>query len=129
MARRVEYIPEPEPLPGELETPKLKRRLLKSLRVMLDFYGLALQGRIDRKPVVAKACNYAERRANWQDVPKPGYINHNLLRLTRIIEALNVLGVSKVAQALALALAEIQKDVPEKIPARTVAFWNQAAGL
>lgn len=106
----------------------LQGRLLRSLQVMLPFYGLALTGGSDSAPSVARADNYEERRANWQEAPA-GYLNHNLLRLTRIIEALRVLGLATHGVALCRCLESIQQEEPESIPEKTAAFWRQAAGL
>jgi hypothetical protein len=104
----------------------LQENLLQSLDLMLRFYGLELQG--DDFPVIAKADNYAFRKANWQDAPA-GQINHNLLRLTRILEALNVLGLQSYSRALCRCLNAIQREEPTKIPQKTAQFWCQAAGI
>jgi hypothetical protein len=106
----------------------LQQRLLKSLQVMLPFFGLEL-ATVDGKPSFGKASNYEERRANWQEAPAAGYLNHNLLRLTRILEALRVLGLPEHAAALFACLGTIQKEESEDIPPKTLGFWRQAAGL
>jgi len=106
----------------------LKARLLTSLELMLPFFGLQVTIGDDMKPVVGKAANYDEREANWHEAPKEGYLNHNLLRLTRILEALRVLGLPEYALALFKCLEAIQQEDPENIPAKTLGFWRQAAG-
>src|SRR5262249_6620323 len=106
----------------------LKRRLLRSLETMLPFYGLELTDSSDSQPAIAKGSNYDEREANWQEAPQ-GYLNHNLLRLTRILEALRLLGLPEYAKALFNCLEAIQEEDPENIPAKTLGFWRQAAGL
>ena len=103
----------------------LKERLSKSFALMLDFYGLALATDAGAT-TVSKAPNYSDRKANWQDAPA-GYLNHNLLRLTRILEALNVLGLKNESIALCACLAEIQIEESGKIPAKTLHFWRTAA--
>jgi hypothetical protein len=104
----------------------IQANLSLSLDLMLGFYGLELS---DSAPLtVTKAGNYADRKANWQDAP-PGYINHNLLRLSRILEALRVLGLSDESAALFHCLESIQAEEPAKIPAKTLAFWRKAAAL
>jgi hypothetical protein len=105
----------------------LNARLSQSFGLMLDFYGLTRVGHADAT-VVSKAAHYGERKANWQDAPA-GYLNHNLLRLTRILETLNVLGLLDESRALCHCLAEIQQEEPSKIPAKTLHFWRVAAGL
>jgi len=106
----------------------LKRRLLRSLETMLPFYGLELTSGVDSQPSIGKGSNYDEREASWQEAPQ-GNLNHNLLRLTRILEALGVLGLPQHAQALFSCLEAIQQENHENIPARTLAFWRQATGL
>lgn len=107
----------------------LKELLLKSLELMLTFYGLALDTSLGATPTIGKAANYAERQGNWQDAPMPGYLNHNLLRLSRILEALRVLGLENHSTALYNCLAAIQLEEPSKIPAKTLFYWKQSAGI
>lgn len=107
---------------------KLKTRLEKSLRVMLPFYGLDLAPAAGTIVVIKKAANYASRKDNWQDADA-GFINHNLLRLTRILESLRVLGLTRESLALYRCLEAIQKEDSAKIPAKTLSFWKRAAGL
>lgn len=107
----------------------LKQRVLRSLRLMLDFYGLQASGdTADGSLAVSKASNYGDRRANWQDAPA-GYLNHNLLRLTRIIECLRLCDLRAHSLALVACLTTIQGEQPNQIPAKTLAFWKQAAEL
>lgn len=101
-----------------------RERLQEALGIMLEFYGLQLYVS-DDVVTVRKGANYAERKANWQDAPA-GYVNHNLLRFTRILECLTLVGMENYAVALYGCLAAIQREEPEKIPARTAAFWQQA---
>jgi hypothetical protein len=103
----------------------LQQRVLRSFALLLEFYGLELVGD-DANLAVTKAANYAERRANWQDAPA-GYLNHNLLRLTRIIECLRLCGLRAHSQALVACLTIIQAEQPAQIPAKTLDFWKQAA--
>lgn len=107
---------------------RLRARLLKSLDIMLAFYGLERRADLPDRPAIVKASTYADRKANWQDAPA-GRLNHNLLRITRIIESLRLLGLPEHAAALCLCVEAIQKEEPEKIPQRTAMFWRQAAGL
>jgi hypothetical protein len=104
--------------------PDLQSRLRKSLEVMLSFYGLELSFR-DSVPSIDKSSDYHARRAGWQDAP-PGHINHNLLRLTRILEALSTLGLPDCGVALYECLEAIQQEQPLKIPGKTLALWQQA---
>lgn len=107
--------------------PVLRSNLLKSLTVMLGFYGLSLVGD-PGTPAVEKAPDYDARKDTWQAAPA-GYLNHNLLRLTRILDSLRLLGLEQHSAALYSCLEAIQKEEPARIPAKTLAFWKQAAGL
>src|SRR3954463_3005118 len=60
----------------------LHRNVEHSLRVMLDFYGLAIAG-----AEILRVPTFTERSRNWL---RPG--NHNFLRLTRMIKSLKLLG-------------------------------------
>jgi hypothetical protein len=104
---------------------ELQQRLWKSLQLLLDFYGLELF--LSCGFMARRADNYQERCANWQE-PYRGKPNHNLLRLTRILEALRVLGHPGQSLALLYCLEEIAQEIPEKIPPTTVDYWRQAAG-
>lgn len=106
----------------------LKARILRSLRLLLDFYGLELVDSPMSPLQVRKAKHYLERRATWQDAPA-GRLNHNLLRLTRIMQCLRLVGLDQYARALFLCLAEIQSEQPEQIPGPTLHYWRDAAGI
>lgn len=106
----------------------LKARVLRSLRLLLDFYGLELCDSPLSPLAVRKSKTYGQRRANWQDAPE-GHLNHNLLRLTRIQECLNQIGLEQYARALFGCLAEIQSEQPLQIPGPTLHFWRAAAGV
>lgn len=107
--------------------PALQSKLEKSLLLMLDFYGLQLVPAAGTIIIIKKASHYAARQSNWQDAPS-GSINHNLLRLTRMLESLRLLGMCRESLALWRCLEDLQKEVPSKIPDKTVGFWKQAAG-
>ncbi len=106
------------------EDAELKAGLLKSLSLMLDFYGLKLSA--GGQPQIVKAANYGARKNNWQDAP-PGFLNHNLLRLTRMLESLNVLGCPEYSTALFICLQTVQGEEPFKIPSQTLKFWQKAS--
>lgn len=93
----------------------LQARLRQSLECMLHFYGLELLG-----IVISRAANYRERQSEWQDP-----YNHNLLRLTRILDSLHSLCNEPYSRALLTCLESIQEEVPNKIPARTLEHWHK----
>ncbi|KAG2372655.1 hypothetical protein C9374_013663 [Naegleria lovaniensis] len=65
--------------------PTIKARIIKSYRLMLDFYGLVLEdevsGKISRNPVTCKR-RYSHLNNSF----------HNYLRITRILKCLGVTG-------------------------------------
>ncbi|CAF96845.1 unnamed protein product, partial [Tetraodon nigroviridis] len=61
-----------------------KRNLLKSYKLMLDFYGIRLEN--ERTGAVKRAPNWAERFQNLN------MNTHNNLRITRILKSLGTLG-------------------------------------
>lgn len=128
-SRPSEYNPDAPLLDEETiavfrEDADLQVRLSKSVDLMLDFYGLELL--LSCGFMVRQAHNYEQRRANWQE-PSRSALNHNLLRLTRIIDALRVLGQANQSMALFYCLAEIAAGIPDKIPPSTVEYWRKAA--
>ena len=106
------------------EDAELRARLLHSLDRMLSFYGLVRSvddaGGVEIRP----GSNYHARRANWL---RPG--NHNHLRLTRILIALQLLGLPREAEALRDGLRAIyETEGPDRIDERTFQFWMKAGG-
>jgi len=101
----------------------LRDRLLKSLNVMLRFYGLERLVLPPDKLVIIRATTFADRRGVWL---WPN--NHNHLRLTRIIRSLRLLGLKKDALALATCLADISRvEGRDIISDETQQHWRRAA--
>lgn len=94
--------------------PGLQENLLRSLDVMLGFYGLRRDG-----PVVAPADMAAMARAPWL---APG--DHNHLRLSRIVQSLHILGQEDLARSLQGLLLAIAKAFPDRVAPRTVEVWS-----
>lgn len=93
----------------------LKATLRKAFSKMLDFYGLELHG------------NQVVRSGNWHQ--RRGWLtpyNHNLLRVTRILTSLGLLGLEECAQALYVALEEICQEEGVRIGPETWEFWTKA---
>ncbi|MCB2107749.1 MAG: hypothetical protein KDE14_08625 [Rhodobacteraceae bacterium] len=97
--------------------PELQANLARALDLMLDFFGLVrLQDRIERGP------QFASRSANWLEPA-----NHNHLRLTRIMIALELLGRPGDARSLLACLLDIaQHEGCGVISERTLGFWRDA---
>ncbi len=95
----------------------LQARLSVSRDLMLRFYGLAFDGQ-----TVTRAADFPVRAADWLTS-----LNHNHLRLTRILLSLGYLGQSPVGQALLACLIDIAaREGREAVTARTRAFWEGA---
>lgn len=101
-------------------TPAMRDRLRQSFERMMAFYGLALV----TSPTglaVQRTSNFAARADNWL---RP--MNHNHLRLTRILRSTLLLGLEPESKALFHALNAIYREYPTRISARTHAFWSSA---
>ncbi len=95
----------------------LAANLRRAFERMLTFYGFVL----DRSEVgvrVSRSAAWTERSAEWLH---PG--NHNLLRLTRILKSLMLLGQPELAHALHVALHSAAKG---RIAGETLVFWENA---
>ena len=84
---------------------------------MLAFYGLKLESS-DRRPHIARSPGWNDRAPQWL---QPG--NHNLLRLSRIIRCLALLGQGGLAEALYLAL---KKECEGRVSTVTLGYWKEA---
>lgn len=101
---------------------KLRENLLAALRRMLVFYGLALD-EAGPAPAIARGPDFARRSANWLN---PG--NHNLLRLTRIVRSLAILGLPDHARALQSRLLDIAAhEGRDVVSETTLGYWRSAA--
>jgi hypothetical protein len=99
----------------------MRDRLRASYDRMLRFYGLNLIP--GKSPLlIERAPNFAARAQNWL-----WPMNHNHLRLTRILRSTLLLGLEAESKALFHALNAIYREFPDRIPARTHAFWSTAA--
>jgi hypothetical protein len=95
----------------------LRDNLRISFGRMLDFYGFVLTA----ERAILRGPDFAARAQNWL---RP--LNHNFLRLTRILRASALLGLGDEARALLLCLEELYQGHAEIIGARTMAFWRGA---
>ena len=103
---------------------KLRDNLRTALRRMLAFYGLALDETAPT-PHIARASGFARQSANWLS---PG--NHNLLRLTRIMRALAILGLADHARALQSTLLDIAAhEGRDVVSETTLGYWRQATSV
>lgn len=94
----------------------MRQRLRRAFERMLRFYGLRWTGQ-----AVERAPNFDERAQNWLTL-----MNHNHLRLTRILRSVYLLGLRDESQGLLRALEAIYREFPDRITPRTYAFWINA---
>jgi hypothetical protein len=99
----------------------LQLRVLRSLTVMLGFYGLQYNELGNTNIEITKSDEYGERKQNWIEEA-----NHNYLRITRILTSLRILGLEKYAQAFFKCLNQIYSEESNKIGSKTYAYWKRA---
>lgn len=93
----------------------LQDRVRRSLDLMLGFFGL-----VRSAAVIARGADFA--KVHWLEP-----LNHNHLRLTRILLFLRHAGLQAEAQGLLACLEDIAADEGrDAITSRTLAFWRAA---
>lgn len=94
--------------------PLLRDNLLHSLDLMLGFYGLSRNG-----TAVSLPARETLARAPWL---APG--DHNHLRLSRIVQSLQILGQEDLSRSLQAALLSLAQAFPDRVAPRTVDVWS-----
>jgi hypothetical protein len=94
--------------------PALLQRLREALVRMLSFYGFEVDG-----DQIRPTAHFPERRRHWL---RAG--DHNLLRITRILKSLTLLGLADEADAFFTALVNLEEAAV--IPETTWRFWRDA---
>lgn len=100
---------------------KLRANLIKSLNVMLRFYGLQCHKLNDTDIEIIKSEEYQARKLDWIERG-----NHNYLRLTRILTSLRLLGAENHAQALFKCLNQIYLEERRNMGRETYNYWQNA---
>lgn len=102
------------------ERPDLRERLRGALDRMLRFYGLMRDGSADEPRIVPDPERFGSRADEWL---RPH--NHNHLRLTRIMQSLDALGLPAEARALQRCLLEDVYDGPgsDRVSRETYEYW------
>jgi len=96
----------------------LQDHLRASFHRMLAFLGLRFDG-----TSVGKAGNWSERKSEWFTEP-----THNLLRITRMLKSLRLLGLQREAQAFYAGLTALIATEPDcAVPEITQSFWLEAS--
>lgn len=80
-----------------------RANMLKSLDLMLDFYGLQYSFKND-KIIIERSPTFEERQSVWLSKD-----NHNFMRITRILKSLRLCGLDKYSVALFNALSELHE--------------------
>ena len=99
---------------------ELKKNLIKSFVVILNFWGFDIDVHGDNISI-NKSEEYEYKSKNWQT-----YMNHNFLRITRVIHCLNDLGFRDLAKQFYNIMIEIALDNPKKINANSMVYWRNA---
>lgn len=94
--------------------PLIQKNLLRSLQLMLRFYGFQLNGRD-----VVTAADFDVRAANWRFAG-----DHNHYRITRILKCLTICGLRDHSTAFLDALLRVAE--PGKVSTETVGYWKRA---
>ena len=98
----------------------LRTRLKQSFDRMLAFYGFEYN--VSHEEVyVSRTPRFDEAARNWVK-----RVNHNHLRITRILRSVRILGLEMEAEALWRALDELC-DEKELISKKSRTFWTRAA--
>ena len=101
------------------DDPRLRANLRRAFERMLLFYGLRLE-RSGDEVRVARSEAWTVRSQEWLH---PG--NHNVLRLTRMMKSLTLLGVPELGRALYEGLVS-DPDVTEAVTRETLGYWSTA---
>jgi histone H3/H4 len=98
--------------------PRCKENMIKSLDVMLQFYGLK---RTTQNSIIIDESLFETRKNGWL---RRG--NHNLLRLSRIIQSLRECGLRYLAEALYRCLSEDIYPNFKEATERALGFWRES---
>jgi hypothetical protein len=99
----------------------LRKALLRSFELMLQFYGMDLDaggGTVD----VTRAGHFEERSRVWLTTG-----NHNFLRISRMLRSMTLLGLRDHARALLNQLETIYAEKAETVGTTTMGYWRRAA--
>jgi len=112
---------------------KLRQSILLSFDKFLVFLGLQVKFNGVREipevccpesftvKEISKGVNYDSAKSNWQTKR-----NHNYLRITRIINFLNIVDFKDVARAFYDFIMTLVAEVPEKFNETTLEYWDAA---
>lgn len=99
----------------------LRQNLLRSLTVMLRFYGLQRQENNEGSVMIRQSEDYPNRKREWICL-----FNHNYLRITRILKCLMIFELENEAQAFYQCLQQIYRESSDQIGDETFQYWTNA---
>jgi hypothetical protein len=97
----------------------LRRMLVRSFELMLQFYGLELEGGDD--PAVVRGEGFVARSNVWLT-----HGNHNFLRISRMLRSLSLVGCARYSSAFLDFLEDIYAENPDTIGQTTLEYWRRA---
>jgi len=100
--------------------PILQQRLRQSMALMFEFYGFTTEDPLG--VVTVRLSSHFERRKTVWLLQH----NHNLLRITRMLRSLSILGLHEYSVAWLACLERLYGPYRETISERTMAFWRGA---
>lgn len=98
-----------------------KTKVVKSLIVMSKFWGFDINYDNSGTLVMNKSESYNDKSKNWQT-----YMNHNFLRITRVIHCLNDLGFRNLAKVFYEGIIKVVGENRLKFNPNSVEFWKEA---
>ena len=98
----------------------LRKALLRSFELMLQFYGLELAARSGHVEVV-RAVHFEERSRQWLTMG-----NHNFLRISRMLRSMSLLGLRDHARAFLKQLETIYAENAKVVGMTTIGYWRAA---
>lgn len=97
---------------------ELRKRLGLAFERMAHFYGFDIASSTG-EPVLSRKSNFLElAQKNWLT-----YVDHNHLRITRILRCLRILGL----EPLSLAFYQALQENAQGVSSRSLKYWERAA--
>ncbi|WP_029074132.1 opioid growth factor receptor-related protein [Kaistia adipata] len=87
---------------------------------LLAFYGFA-ERRNEGRLEIVRTAEFSQKARNWL---RPG--NHNLLRISRILRALTLLGLKDEAHAFLAALEALHAEAGDRFGPVALSYWRRA---
>ncbi|ODT09061.1 MAG: hypothetical protein ABS35_43715 [Kaistia sp. SCN 65-12] len=98
----------------------LRASLHAAFRRLLAFYGFA-ERQTEGGLEIVRTSAFPHCASNWL---RPG--NHNLLRISRILRALTLLGLETEARAFLSALEALHVEAGERLGPVALSYWRRA---